>query len=145
MTYTVANLELSASAYQEIKTKLEKAGYQHAFMPGGGIDMTGIAVIPERQIEQNIKTLWGLPVHVTEEVHTGQVLVGDWPEVITAKANLHDLLPLKIHCDDCSVEIIADTVNDCLNFIHNKHYKHHCWIEAVPCVPNNQLTEEVNV
>ena len=77
MTYTVANLELSAEAFQEIKFKLLKAGYQYAFMPGGGIDMTGIAVIAEKlsaQVKQEVteqpipKFLWGLPVVFTDSL-----------------------------------------------------------------------------
>jgi hypothetical protein len=44
MTYTVATLELSPTAFDEIAEKLKAAGYGHAFMPGGSIDMSGIAV-----------------------------------------------------------------------------------------------------
>ena len=44
MTRTYAVLELSAAAWDEIATKLRAAGYDHAFMEGGEIDMHGIAV-----------------------------------------------------------------------------------------------------
>lgn len=48
-THTYAILEVSASAYDEIKSKLEAAGYQHAFHDdkdedGIVIDMHGIAL-----------------------------------------------------------------------------------------------------
>lgn len=48
-TYTYAVLDVSPAAYIEIKEKLEKAGYQHAFhddRDGDGlvIDMHGIAL-----------------------------------------------------------------------------------------------------
>lgn len=47
MTYTYAILEISSSAYNEIKEKLEKAGYQDQFHEDKGsvvIDMHGIAL-----------------------------------------------------------------------------------------------------
>lgn len=43
-THTFATLELSAAAYDEIREKLEKAGYQHAFLEEGAIDMHGLGV-----------------------------------------------------------------------------------------------------
>ncbi len=46
-THTYATLEISQSAFDEIKAKLEVAGYQHAFHQDGDkllIDMHGIAV-----------------------------------------------------------------------------------------------------
>lgn len=48
-TYTVADLELSAAAYDEIAAKLKAAEYHHCFMDGGGIDMHGIAVTRREQ------------------------------------------------------------------------------------------------
>lgn len=50
MTYTYAILEVSRAAYQEIKQKLEAAGYSDQFHDNGGklvIDMHGIAVAEE--------------------------------------------------------------------------------------------------
>lgn len=47
LTYTVAELEVSEEAYNEIKEKLAEAGYQHAFKVGGKIDMKGIALKKE--------------------------------------------------------------------------------------------------
>lgn len=52
MTYTYTILDVSHAAYSEIKEKLEKAGYQHAFhddRDGDGvvIDMHGIALKDE--------------------------------------------------------------------------------------------------
>jgi hypothetical protein len=47
MTHTHAILELSQAAYQEIRRKLEAAGYQHSFLDdpeGERIDMHGIAL-----------------------------------------------------------------------------------------------------
>jgi hypothetical protein len=49
-TYTYAILDVSQAAFEEIKAKLEAAGYQHAFGEDDGrtvIDMHGIAVAPE--------------------------------------------------------------------------------------------------
>lgn len=47
-THTYAILEVSETAYEEIKAKLEAAGYQHAFHEdrehGVVIDMHGIAL-----------------------------------------------------------------------------------------------------
>ncbi len=43
-THTYVTLEISDLAYQEIRSKLEAAGYQHTFMNDGAIDMHGIAV-----------------------------------------------------------------------------------------------------
>jgi len=47
-THTFAVLELSPAAFNEIKTKLEAAGYEHAFIKEQGeplvIDMHGIGV-----------------------------------------------------------------------------------------------------
>lgn len=47
MTYTYALLEVSPEAYDEIRKKLEAAGYQHAFGADGEIDMHGIALTRE--------------------------------------------------------------------------------------------------
>ncbi|MCJ2084198.1 hypothetical protein [Methylobacterium sp. J-090] len=43
-THTVAELAISAPAYDEIRKLLEAAGYQHAFDAEGMIDMTGIGL-----------------------------------------------------------------------------------------------------
>src|SRR5262245_354750 len=43
-THTVALLEVSESAYTEVRTLLERAGYHHALFEDGSIDMTGIAL-----------------------------------------------------------------------------------------------------
>ena len=48
MTHTYVELELSPAAYDEIRQKLEEAGYKHAFIDEATIDMHGIAVIIER-------------------------------------------------------------------------------------------------
>jgi len=45
-THTVATLEVSTSAYDEIKKLLEEAGYQHTFI-GDMIDMSGIGLVSE--------------------------------------------------------------------------------------------------
>lgn len=47
MTYTVATLALSASAFKEIADKLRAAGYSHLFMLDGTIDLTGIGISAE--------------------------------------------------------------------------------------------------
>jgi hypothetical protein len=43
-THTLAALELSPGAYDEIRGKLEEAGYQHAFLEDGLIGLHGIGV-----------------------------------------------------------------------------------------------------
>jgi hypothetical protein len=44
-THTLAELELSPAAYEEIANKLLDARYDHAFLGEGGmIDMSGIAI-----------------------------------------------------------------------------------------------------
>lgn len=51
-THTFAVLELSPAAFNEIKTKLEAAGYQHVFIKEDEeltIDMHGIGVKEERK------------------------------------------------------------------------------------------------
>ncbi len=48
-THTYAILELSKPAYDEIRAKLDAAGYQHAFHDDGVIDMHGIAVNIEQE------------------------------------------------------------------------------------------------
>lgn len=45
MTYTVATLEVSASAYNEIADKLRAAGYDQCFDEAGMIDMTHIGLV----------------------------------------------------------------------------------------------------
>lgn len=51
-SHTYVTLELSETAYQEIRSKLLEAGYYHCFDiddkdKRGAIDMPGLAVIPE--------------------------------------------------------------------------------------------------
>jgi hypothetical protein len=49
-TYTYAVLDVSAAVYDEIRAKLEMAGYEHAFHEDDGkvvIDMHGIALSRE--------------------------------------------------------------------------------------------------
>ena len=56
MTYTYAILEISQSAFDEIKAKLETAGYQNQFVKtadGIEIDMHGIAVKAKKETHQN--------------------------------------------------------------------------------------------
>ena len=44
MSHTIAMLEVSAAAYQEISAKLRAAGYDHAIGTNGVIDMNGIGL-----------------------------------------------------------------------------------------------------
>jgi hypothetical protein len=60
MTYTVALLPISQAAYDEIKARIEKINaevggnqYANMFMDDGGIDLTGVAVVPEREEERS--------------------------------------------------------------------------------------------
>jgi hypothetical protein len=50
MTYSIAYLELSETAYKEIELKLIEADYHHAFLTNGVIDMSGIGI---KKIENN--------------------------------------------------------------------------------------------
>ena len=43
-TYTYVEMEVSQSAYDEIKAKLEEADYHHALMEDGTLDMNGIGL-----------------------------------------------------------------------------------------------------
>lgn len=43
-THTIATLEVSQAAHDEICIALEAAGYQHAFLEDGLLDMTGIGL-----------------------------------------------------------------------------------------------------
>jgi hypothetical protein len=47
MTHAVALLTISQAAFSEIAEKLRAAGYDHVFMPGGSIDLSGIALTPD--------------------------------------------------------------------------------------------------
>lgn len=53
VTHTYVLLEVSEAAYEEIRAKLEAAGYQHVFHDNPDapasprIDMHGIALVPE--------------------------------------------------------------------------------------------------
>ena len=44
VTHTFAVMQLSEAAYGEIRKSLEQAGYDHAFLEDGLLDMHGIAV-----------------------------------------------------------------------------------------------------
>lgn len=46
MTYTYAELEVSRATYEEVRAKLDAAGYGHAINPRtGAIDMHGLALV----------------------------------------------------------------------------------------------------
>ena len=49
MTYTLVKLEVPAEFHDFVAEKLREAEYDHAFVEGGGLDMTHIALVkPER-------------------------------------------------------------------------------------------------
>lgn len=50
-THTIAELELSPAAYDEIKQKLLDADYGHAIMEDGTVDMSGIGVTRGPELE----------------------------------------------------------------------------------------------
>lgn len=62
--HTVAILELSQAAYDEIEAKLLAAGYEHVFAEGPGslIDMTGIGV------ERSFDAAHGIKERVARDV-----------------------------------------------------------------------------
>lgn len=45
VTHTFVDLEVSQATYDEIAGKLREAGYDHAFIKGGAIDMHGIGLV----------------------------------------------------------------------------------------------------
>lgn len=45
-THTTARLEVSRAFFEDVKARLRDAGYDHAFLQDGSIDMTGIAIAP---------------------------------------------------------------------------------------------------
>lgn len=61
VTHTYVTLALSEAAYEEIRTKLEAAGYRHAFhdnpeAPASPvIDMHGLAVVPEVEMTPDVE------------------------------------------------------------------------------------------
>lgn len=61
MTHTYVVLEVSRSAYDEIRNLLQGAGYWHCFPRGGDgeIDMHGIALLP---IRADLEEIEGSPV-----------------------------------------------------------------------------------
>jgi hypothetical protein len=69
MTHTHANLEVSDDTYNEIRRLLKAAGYDHAFLDGGAIDMHGIALVVSRgsRVTEEMVTRflnWKLPASV---------------------------------------------------------------------------------
>jgi hypothetical protein len=93
-TNTFAELELSQTAYDEIRKKLEAAGYHHAFMFKGTadgeaptIDMHGIGVTRASGAEEpkgfSLSNCSGLPVEVStvvEKLHPGAVRMHPLPD-----------------------------------------------------------------
>ena len=69
---TLARLELSQAAYDEIERKLLEAGHEHRFErgPGTAIDMTGIWV------EREASTVKSVPRPTRAAVHKGTVMAG---------------------------------------------------------------------
>lgn len=55
-THTYAILPVSRSAFEEIKSKLTEAGYEHVFDEDGNvIDMNGLALMDEQKFEESEK------------------------------------------------------------------------------------------
>lgn len=57
MSHTLATMQVSAVCYEEIKRTLQAAGYDHAFLEGGMIDMTGLAVVPPDPEKERIRRI----------------------------------------------------------------------------------------
>jgi hypothetical protein len=51
MTHSIALLEISQKAWGEIAEKLREAGYDHAFVTDGVIDMHGIGIKAGKETE----------------------------------------------------------------------------------------------
>lgn len=69
-THTVAELQLSPTAYVEIRQALEAAGYQHAIGSNGMIDMTGIGITctPQRRIMLQERSIRDTPLGAVTKV-----------------------------------------------------------------------------
>ena len=66
VTHTYVTLEVSAAAFDEIKQKLEDAGYDHTFMDSGGIDMHGLALVTG---EAGVPPLGAKTLTINEAAH----------------------------------------------------------------------------
>lgn len=49
MTHSLARLEISPAAYEEIKALFVKAGYDHVFLSDGMMNMNGIGIVPKSE------------------------------------------------------------------------------------------------
>jgi len=56
-TYTTALLEVNRDTYDDIRTRLEQAGYNRANEDDGSIDMVGIAIIPPAVAKPKCETI----------------------------------------------------------------------------------------
>lgn len=55
MTHTYATLEVSAAAYDEVKSRLLAVDYGHTINDEGEIDMHGIALVRESDSSGSVK------------------------------------------------------------------------------------------
>jgi len=62
-TSTTATLEVSQDTYNEIRAKLEKAGYDHALTIPGKVNLHGLALTPEKPRKRR-KTQLKFPLHL---------------------------------------------------------------------------------
>jgi hypothetical protein len=72
-THTVAELQLSAAAYDEIAQLLREAGYEHAFNDGV-IDMTGIGLTRKMKVNSVRRTCDGYPTQWDGELDDGRTI-----------------------------------------------------------------------
>jgi len=54
-THTYAIMKVSKATYDEIERLLQEAGYDHAIMEDGALDMHGIAIAHPQEDEDNEK------------------------------------------------------------------------------------------
>lgn len=66
-THTFAELEVSPGLYDEIRHKLEQAGYQHAIREDGTIDMQGIGLTRAAEADDP-EIAWGETPMVTRDM-----------------------------------------------------------------------------
>lgn len=59
MTYTYVIINVSKSTYEEIATKLDEAGYDHAIDDDGTLNMHGLALVcePGQSVEARLQQL----------------------------------------------------------------------------------------
>ncbi|GER16733.1 NADAR family protein [Variovorax boronicumulans] len=107
MTHTIASLAVSAAAHTEIAAALRAAGYDHAFMEDGLIDMSGIGLAAQAVPAAG----WQLvPLEPTPEIIAGAA-IAVWPTATAADIELaRQAAPLVLMKANLGSEFTADSL-----------------------------------